>query len=67
MVPVGVIGAFTHYRLGNVHMHLALGLAVGTIAGSFLGGTIAVLLPDLYLKIIFASIGIWMGVRYVRA
>jgi len=67
MVPVGVIGAFTHYRLGNVHVHLAAGLAVGAIAGSFLGGSIAILLPDFSLKLIFASIGIWMGTRYIRA
>jgi uncharacterized protein len=67
MVPVGIIGAFTHYRLGNVHMHLALGLAAGAMAGSFLGGSVAILLPDFYLKLIFAAIGIWMGAKYVRA
>jgi uncharacterized protein len=67
MVPVGMTGSFTHYRLGNVHVHLALGLAVGAIAGSFLGGTTAALLPDFYLKLIFAGIGIWMGARYLRA
>ena len=67
MVPVGVIGAYTHHRLGNVRMHLAFGLALGAIIGSFLGGTIAVMLPDLYLKIIFTSIGIWIGVKYVRS
>jgi uncharacterized protein len=67
MVPVGMIGSFTHYKLGNVHTHLAFGLAAGAIAGSFLGGTTAAVLPDFYLKLIFASIGVWMGVRYVRA
>jgi uncharacterized membrane protein YfcA len=67
MVPVGIVGAFTYYRLGNVRVHLALGLAVGTIAGSFLGGTAAVFLPDFYLKIIFVLIGVWMGIGYLRA
>lgn len=67
MVPVGMIGSFTHYRLGNVQIRLAFGLAAGAIAGSFLGGSVAVLIPDFYLKLIFASIGIWMGVKYVRA
>jgi uncharacterized membrane protein YfcA len=67
MVPVGMIGSFTHYRLGNVHARLALGLAPGAMAGSFLGGTIAALLPDFYLKLLFAIIGIWMGVKYVKA
>ncbi len=66
MVPVGITGALTHHRLGNVHSHLAIGLAVGAMAGGFLGGTVAHLLPDFYLKVIFACIGLWMGVRYLR-
>ena len=66
MVPVGITGALTHYRLGNVHSRLALGLAAGAMAGGFLGGTVAHQLPDFSLKIIFACIGLWMGVKYVR-
>jgi uncharacterized protein len=66
MVPVGITGALTHYRLGNIHSHLALGLAAGAMAGGFLGGTVAHLLPDFSLKVIFACIGLWMGVKYVR-
>lgn len=66
MVPVGIAGALTHHRLGNIHSHLAGGLAAGAIAGGFLGGTVAHLLPDFSLKLIFACIGIWMGLRYVR-
>lgn len=67
MVPVGIVGALTHYRLGNIRVHLALGLAVGTIAGSFLGGTAAVFLPDFYLKVVFALIGVWMSIGYLKA
>jgi len=66
MVPVGITGAFTHYRLGNVRKYLAFGLAGGAIAGGFVGGTVANRLPELYLKLIFAVIGIWMGIKYVR-
>jgi uncharacterized protein len=66
MVPVGITGASTHYRLGNVHVRLAAGLAAGAMVGGFLGGTVANVLPDYLLKLVFASIGIWMGVRYVR-
>jgi uncharacterized membrane protein YfcA len=66
MVPVGISGAFTHYRLGNVQTRLAFGLAIGVIGGGFLGATVANLLPDIYLRLIFALIGIWMGVAYAR-
>jgi len=66
MVPVGIAGAFTHYRLGNVRKYLAFGLAGGAIAGGFAGGTLANRLPEFYLKLIFAVIGIWMGIKYVK-
>jgi uncharacterized protein len=66
MVPVGMVGAHTHHRLGNVDHYLAIGLVVGAIGGAVLGGKVAILLPEFYLKIIFALICIWMGSRYVR-
>jgi uncharacterized membrane protein YfcA len=67
MVPIGLTGAFTHYRLGNVAVHLAAGLALGASAGAYFGGSVANLLPELYLRLVFAALGIWMGARYVRA
>lgn len=66
MIPVGMIGAFTHYKLGNVQLNIAAGISVGAIVGGYLGGTIANILPELYLKIIFSAVLVWMGQRYVR-
>ena len=66
MVPIGATGALTHYRLGNVDTHVAGGLVIGAMAGGYLGGTAANMLPEFFLKLIFASIGIWMGIRYAR-
>lgn len=66
MVPVSVTGAWTHHRLGNVEADLALGLIAGALVGGYLGGTTANLLPDLYLKLIFATITIYMAWRYIR-
>lgn len=65
MVPVGVAGAYTHYRLGNVKMDIALGLAVGAISGSYLGGAAANMLPEAALRYIFAVVLIWLGSRYI--
>lgn len=66
MIPVGISGALTHHRLGNVQTRLAFGLAAGGIVGGFLGASVANLLPDIFLKLIFALIGVWMGVNYVK-
>ncbi len=67
MVPIGLTGAYTHYRLGNVAVHLALGLALGAAVGAYFGGSIANFLPEFHLRVVFAALGIWMGVRYVRS
>jgi len=66
MMPVCLIGAFTHYRLGNVQLNVAAGISVGAIVGGYIGGTVANILPELHLKIIFSFVLIWMGQRYVR-
>jgi len=67
MVPVGIMGAYTHYRLGNVDTKIALGLVVGAIVGGYSGGTMANLLPEFYLKLLFSAVLIWMGIRFIRS
>ena len=66
MVPAGGVGAFTHWRLGNVTGGLLVGLIPGILLGTYLGGTLAHLLPDYILRIIFAIVLIWTGFRYVK-
>ncbi len=67
MVPIAASGMRTHYRLGNVRMDTALGLAAGAIMGGYIGALLARTLPELYLRILFSALGLWMGFRYVRA
>lgn len=66
MVPAGMTGALTHYRLGNVLSEIVWGLALGAMAGGVLGATAANLLSDYYLTMVFCGVGIWMGGRMVR-
>jgi uncharacterized membrane protein YfcA len=66
MVPVSISGALTHYRLGNVEVDLVPGLVVGAVVGGYIGGTTANLLPDLYLKLIFSAVLVWLGLKYIR-
>lgn len=66
MVPAGGVGAWTHFKLKNVDSRLLRGLIPGILAGSAIGGVIANLMPELYLRLIFAAVLIWTGVRYLR-
>jgi uncharacterized protein len=66
MVPAGTVGALKHRKLGNVVHRLLIGLIPGVILGTYLGGSLAYLLPDNVLRTIFAVVIIWMGVSYAQ-
>ncbi|HIJ60098.1 MAG TPA: sulfite exporter TauE/SafE family protein [Nitrospirae bacterium] len=66
MVASGMLGAYTHHKIGNVLPNLLFGLIGGIIIGTYLGGTSAQYLPELYLRLIFSSFLIWTGIRYLR-
>jgi len=67
MVPAGTVGAYTHWKLGNVRGSLLAGLIPGIVAGTYLGGMLAHLLPDAALRFVFAAVLVWTGGRYLRA
>jgi hypothetical protein len=67
MVPAGAVGAFTHYRLGNVETKYLAGLIPGILIGAYFGGSIALLLPEGTLRVVFAAVLSITGVRYLRA
>jgi uncharacterized membrane protein YfcA len=65
MVPAGGVGAYTHWKLGNVRTNLLMGLIPGILIGTYLGGTLAHFLSDGTLRLVFAAVLIWTGVRYL--
>jgi hypothetical protein len=67
MVPTGAIGAFTHWRMGNIAKEILIGLIPGIILGTYLGGNFAYLFSDNILRSIFVVVILWMGVRYIKA
>jgi uncharacterized membrane protein YfcA len=67
MVPAGSVGAFTHWKLGNVEGGLLAGLIPGIILGTYAGGTLAHVFPEGWLRNVFAAVLIWTGVRYLGA
>ncbi len=66
MVPVGLTGAFTHYRLGNVARHYLPGLICGILLGAILGGNLANRIADTPLRLTFIVVIVFMGIRYLR-
>jgi uncharacterized membrane protein YfcA len=67
MVPSGGVGAHAHWRLGNVDTRVLVGLIPGILTGTFIGGSLAHFIPEDTLRIIFAAVLVWTGIRYLRA
>ena len=67
MVPSGGVGAHTHWRLGNVDNRVLVGLIPGILIGTFLGSNLAHFISEDTLRIIFAAVLVWTGIRYLRA
>ncbi len=63
MVPASAVGAFTHWRLGNVKTQILPGLIPGILVGTFLGSELAHMLSEAHLRLIFAAVLIWLGSR----
>jgi uncharacterized membrane protein YfcA len=66
MIPGGSVGAYTHWRLGNVVLKVLPGLIPGIMIGTYLGGSLAHLLSEAHLRLIFAAVLIWLGIRDIR-
>jgi uncharacterized protein len=66
MILPSLLGAITHWRLGNVRLALLPSLALGAVLGGSLGGSVAVFLPETYLRVICSVIFGLIGVRYIR-
>jgi uncharacterized membrane protein YfcA len=66
LVPAGTIGAFTHWRHGNVIVSILPGLIGGIVLGAFGGGMFANLLPEGQLKVLFAVVLFALGVDTIR-
>lgn len=67
IVPTALMGVVRHYGFGNINLSIAIFLAVGAIAGAYLGAALAEMLPALVLKKIFAALLAITAVRMFLA
>ncbi|MDI9571371.1 MAG: sulfite exporter TauE/SafE family protein [Pseudomonadota bacterium] len=65
MAPAGAVGAFTHWRLGNVVRPALSGLIPGIALGACVGGVLAHFFTEGALKFIFVVVLTWTGIRMI--
>lgn len=66
IVPTSALGAYTHWKLGNIRQTLLPGLMSGILCGVFAGGNLAYQFPEWILRSAFTMILIVRGVLYVQ-
>ncbi len=66
MIPAGTVGAFTHWRQGNVDRSALSGLIPGIITGTFAGSLFAHYLPEMLLILVFTAVLLWTGIRMIK-
>lgn len=63
MLPVGILAVMQYYRQGFVDYKLVAFIAIGFVAGGYLGGKLAVTIPETLIKRIFALFMIAVAVK----
>ncbi len=67
LLPVGLLGAYTYYRAGNIDVRASLLIALGLLVGAFVGAQLVQHLTDLQLRRAFAgflalvAVKMWVG------
>jgi len=67
MIPASTLGAWTFWKLGNVRTTLLPGLVVGVLAGVYVGGSVAHLIPERELGLLFSALLVYTASRYLQA
>lgn len=65
IIPTVLVGALTHYQLGNVNVQLAIIIAIGAVIGAVIGVHVAEALPSVYLKKIFGVLLLLIATKMI--
>ena len=65
VLPVGLLGAWTYYRVHPFPLRPALWIALGLFLGTYLGGSIAQGQSDRTLRIAFGVLMVIMGAKLI--
>lgn len=61
--PVGLFAFLEYYRKGNADLRIALLLAAGFLVGGYFGAAGAQMVPEIWLRRIFAVALVALGIR----
>ena len=64
-IPAVVVGSLENFRHGHVRLALLPGLIIGGLFGAWLGSRLALSLPELHLRSLFAVLLLIIGFRYL--
>lgn len=67
MIPASILGAWTHWKMGNTKTEIIPGLIVGVLVGAYGGGSFAHRLPEGALRVVFALLLVYTALRYLQA
>lgn len=65
IIPTALVGAYAHYRLGNVNIVAALIVIVGTVIGAWIGAHIAEQTQSIYLEKAFGVLLLIISVKMI--
>ena len=63
LLPVGILGAMSYYRAGNMNVRVTLLLALGVFAGAWFGAQLAQQLSPMMMKRLFSVLLVVVAVR----
>lgn len=63
LLPVGLLGAYTYWENGHVHVRASLLIAVGLAAGALVGARAAQAIPGVTLQRMFALFMMVMAIQ----
>ena len=66
MIPASTVWAWTHWQEGNIRTSSLPGLVAGVLAGVYVGGSFAHLIPDRELRLLYTALLLYTSLRYLR-
>lgn len=65
IIPTALVGAYVHYRLGNVNLVVALIAIIGAVIGAWIGAHIAEMTQSVYLEKAFGLLLLIISMKMI--